>query len=408
MDYAQAKKLLHEHGQSHVLDFYGELSQQEKESLLDSIESIDWRIFNALSSDDVVSGRGKFEPLGALTIEEIAEKKDEYEKAGLDALKRQSVGAVLLAGGQGTRLGFDKPKGTLNVGINKTLYLFEAHIKWLLHIKDICGAYVPLYIMTSDINNDDTVSFFEEHDYFGYDRSCIKFFIQEMTPAVDCDGKIYMSEKGKMALSPNGNGGWFRSLLKAGLYEDMKERKLEYLSAFSVDNVLQKINDPVFVGATVLSGADIGAKVVRKVDEREKVGVLCLEDGKPSIVEYYEMTDEMAELRDKNGRLAYDFGVILNYLFKLDKLAALSDRDMPLHIVKKKIPYIDKDGNKIVPQEPNGYKFETLIIDMVHFMDSCLSYEVVREKEFAPIKNRTGVDSLDSARELLRLNGIEI
>lgn len=408
MDFLQAKALLSEHGQSHVLDFYDELSQCEKDSLLDSIERIDWRIFETLGENDVVSGRGKFEPLGALTVEEIAQNKEKYERAGLEALAKQKTAAVLLAGGQGTRLGFDKPKGTLDVGINKTLYLFQAHINWLLHIKDICGAYVPLYIMTSDINNADTVSFFEEHDYFGYDKSYVKFFIQEMTPAVDCDGKIYMAEKGKMALSPNGNGGWFRSMIRAGLLDDMKERQIEYLSAFSVDNVLQKINDPVFVGATVLSGADIGAKVVRKADEREKVGVLCLEDGKPSIVEYYEMTDEMAELRDENGRLAYDFGVILNYLFKLDKLVELADKDMPLHIVKKKIPHIDKNGNKVTPDEPNGYKFETLIIDMVHLMDSCLSYEVVREKEFAPIKNRSGVDSLDSARELMKLNGMDI
>lgn len=407
MDYIQAEKLLREHGQEHVLRFYNELSPEQQKSLLDQIASIDWRIFNVLTASDVMAGRGKFEPLGALTVEEIEKKKPEYEKAGIEALSAQKVGAVLLAGGQGTRLGFDKPKGMLNVGINKTLYLFEAHIKWLLHIKDICGSFVPLYIMTSDINNKDTVAFFEEHGYFGYDKSYVRFFVQEMTPAVDYNGKIYMSEKGKIALSPNGNGGWFRSMLKAGLVDEMKEKGIEYLTAFSVDNVLQKINDPAFVGATILSGADIGAKVVRKADEREKVGVLCLEDGKPSIVEYYEMTDEMAERRDENGRLAYDFGVILNYMFKLNKLIELAGKDMPLHIVKKKIPYIDRNGNKVSPDEPNGYKFETLILDMVHLMDSCLSYEVVREKEFAPIKNRTGVDSLDTARELMKLNGMD-
>lgn len=407
MDYIQAEKLLREHGQEHVLRFYDELSDREKKNLLDQIASIDWRIFEVLSASDVMANRGKFEPLGALTVEEIAERKQEFELAGTNALAAQKVGAVLLAGGQGTRLGLDKPKGMLNVGVNKTLYLFEAHIKWLLHIKDICGKFVPLYVMTSDINNADTVAFFKEHDYFGYDKDYIKFFIQEMTPAVDYNGKIYMAEKGKIALSPNGNGGWFRSMIRAGLVDDMKEKGIEYLSAFSVDNVLQKINDPAFVGATVLSGADIGAKVVRKADEREKVGVLCLEDGKPSIVEYYEMTDEMAELKDENGRLAYAFGVILNYMFKLDKLIELAGKDMPLHIVKKKIPYIDENGEKISPDEPNGYKFETLILDMVHLMDSCLSYEVVREKEFAPIKNRTGVDSLESARELMKLNDMD-
>lgn len=407
MDYIQAQALLREHGQEHVLRFYDGLSEDEKKSLLNQIESIDWRIFEVLSASDVMANRGKFEPLGALTVEEIQARKSEFELAGVKALASQKVGAVLLAGGQGTRLGLDKPKGMLNVGVNKTLYLFEAHIRWLLHIKDICGKFVPLYIMTSDINNADTVAFFEEHDYFGYDREYVRFFIQEMTPAVDYNGRIYLSEKGKIALSPNGNGGWFRSMIRAGLVDEMKAKGIEYLTAFSVDNVLQKINDPAFVGATVLSDADIGAKVVRKADEREKVGVLCLEDGKPSIVEYYEMTDEMAELKDENGNLAYAFGVILNYMFKLDKLIELAGKDMPLHIVKKKIPYIDENGDRITPDEPNGYKFETLILDMVHLMDSCLSYEVVREKEFAPIKNRTGVDSLDSARELMKLNGMK-
>lgn len=407
MDYIQAQALLREHGQEHVLRFYDGLSEDEKKSLLNQIESIDWRIFEVLSASDVMANRGKFEPLGALTVEEIQARKSEFELAGVKALASQKVGAVLLAGGQGTRLGLDKPKGMLNVGVNKTLYLFEAHIRWLLHIKDICGKFVPLYIMTSDINNADTVAFFEEHDYFGYDREYVRFFIQEMTPAVDYNGRIYLSEKGKIALSPNGNGGWFRSMIRAGLVDEMKAKGIEYLTAFSVDNVLQKINDPAFVGATVLSDADIGAKVVRKADEREKVGVLCLEDGKPSIVEYYEMTDEMAELKDENGNLAYAFGVILNYMFKLDKLIELAGKDMPLHIVKKKIPYIDENGDRITPDEPNGYKFETLILDMVHLMNSCLSYEVVREKEFAPIKNRTGVDSLDSARELMKLNGMD-
>lgn len=407
MNYNEALDLLKIHSQEHVLKYYDELTQAEQADLLTQIENIDWSIFDILAKKDVLSGRGKFEPLGALEIDEIEERKAEFEEKGIEALKEEKVAAVLLAGGQGTRLGLDKPKGTLNVGVNKDFYLFEAHIRYLLSVKEKCGSYVPLYIMTSDINNKDTVDFFEEHNYFGYDKGHVKFFIQEMAPAVDFNGKIYMAEKGKLALSPNGNGGWFRSMMRAGLVDEMKEKGIEYLTAFSVDNVLQKINDPCFVGATIISGADIGAKVVKKVSDREKIGVLCLEDGKPSIVEYYEITDEMANLRDEKGQLAYIFGVILNYMFKLDKLIDLMNKEMPLHIVEKKIPYIDKNGEKVKPEEPNGYKFETLILDMVHLMDSCLSYEVVREQEFAPIKNMTGVDSLESARELMKLNGME-
>lgn len=409
MNYCEAEKILKEKGQEHLLRFWDELSDESREKLLSQIENIDWSIFDRLREKDILEKRGEFEPLGALEVDEINKDEEKYREAGIDALSKEKVATVLLAGGQGTRLGLDKPKGTLNVGVTKEFYLFEAHIKWLLHVRELCGAYVPLYIMTSDINYRDTVDFFEEHDYFGYDKGHVSFFIQEMNPACDYNGKIYMKAKDEIALSPNGNGGWFLSMQKAGLVEEMKAKGIEYLSAFSVDNVLQKINDPVFVGAHVLSGCDVCAKVVRKADKREKVGVLCLEDGKPSIVEYYEMTDEMAELRDENGRLAYAFGVILNYLFKLDKLIELTgDRKMRLHIVEKKIPYIDENGEEHKPQEPNGYKFETLILDMVHMMNSCLSYEVIREHEFAPIKNMHGVDSLDSARDLLRLNGYEL
>lgn len=408
MDYNQIKLLLEEKGQSHLLAFYDELSDCEKENLLKQISNIDWSVVDVLAHKDEIKNRGKFEPLGALEKEEIEQNKDKYVQAGIEALKAGKVAAVLLAGGQGTRLGLDKPKGMLNVGVNKTLYLFEAHVKYLLSIKEQCGTTVPFYIMTSDINYNDTVNFFEENDYFGYDKNKVKFFIQDMAPATDFNGKIYLKSKSELALSPNGNGGWFLSMVKAGLVEDMKKQGIEYLSAFSVDNVLQKINDPAFVGAAVLSDADVTAKVVRKADEREKVGVLCLEDGRPSIVEYYEITDEMAQLRDKNGRLAYDFGVILNYLFKLDKLVEITENDsMMLHIVEKKIPYIDENGNEVKPEEPNGYKYEKLILDMISLMDNCLSYEVYREREFAPIKNMHGVDSLDSARELMKLNNME-
>ena len=408
MNFNEAKDLLEKYGQLHILRFFNELTETQKETLLSQIEKVDFSFLNVLKNKEKLSQRGKFEPLCALEKEEIEKNRKEYETIGLAALGKGRVAAVLLAGGQGTRLGFDKPKGMLNVGITKKLSLFEAHIKWLLHIKDLCGAYVPLYIMTSDINHKDTVEFFEENNYFGYDKNFVEFFIQEMLPATDFNGKIFMKSKYEMALSPNGNGGWFLSMIKAGIADKMKAQGIEYLSAFSVDNVLQKINDPAFVGATILSGVDVGSKVVRRANEREKVGVMCLEDGKPSIVEYYEVTEEMANLRDKNGNFAYDFGVILNYLFKFDRLLELNANNMPFHMASKKIPHINENGEEVVPNEPNGYKFETLIIDTIHLMDSCLPYEVEREKEFAPIKNMHGADSLDSARERMKKNGMEV
>ncbi|MCH5252679.1 MAG: UDPGP type 1 family protein [Lachnospiraceae bacterium] len=406
MTYEEAKKKLALAGQEHLLKYYDELDAGQQENLLGQIEKLDLSLLQLIGDGKIETAKGKLEPLGAVTIEEIAEKKDIYEEKGLEAVRAGKVGAVLLAGGQGTRLGLDKPKGMLNVGMTKELYLFEQIVANLMQVVKKADAWVPLFIMTSEKNNADTTGFFEEHDYFGYNKDYIYFFVQEMAPSVSYEGKIYMEGKDKLATSPNGNGGWFSSMARAGLLEKGKELGVEWLNVFSVDNVLQKIADPVFVGATIVSGCICGAKVVAKADPNEKVGVLCMEDGKPSIVEYYEMTDEIIHSRDEQGKLLYNYGVILNYLFEVNTLVKIMNENMPVHVVEKKIPYIDENAQLVKPTEPNGYKFETLILDMIHMVDNCLSFEVEREKEFAPIKNRTGVDSLDSARELMQRNGI--
>lgn len=409
MTYQEAKKVLAEQGQEHLLKYWDELSAAEQKSLLDQIGQVDWSLLELVRRHSgEAEQRGHLEPLGALEMPEIAARRAEFEKRGIEALKAEKVGAVLLAGGQGTRLGLDKPKGMLNVGVTRTLYLFERLIQNIMDVVKVTGAWIPLYIMTSQKNNEDTVGFFKEHDYFGYDKDHIRFFVQEMVPSVDYNGKILMEGKAQLSMSPNGNGGWFKSLAKAGYLDELKARGVEWLTTFAVDNVLQRINDPCFVGATLASGCDCGAKVVRKAAPDERVGVLCLEDGKPSIVEYYEMTDEMLTSREANGDLSYNFGVILNYMFRLSTLEENMSRHMPVHIVEKKIPFIDENAALVKPEKPNGYKFETLVLDMVHMMHDCLSFEVERHHEFAPIKNREGVDSLVSARELLRENGVEL
>ena len=193
---------------------------------------------------------------------------------------------------------------------------------------------------------------------------------------------------------------------RAGLLDLIGKIGMEWLNVFAVDNVLQQIADPVFLGATIDSGCASGGKVVSKATPDERVGVLCLEDGKPSIVEYYEMTEEMRTRRNADGTLAYRFGVILNYLFRVDSLMHTLGSDFPLHIAHKKIPHLSPDGTLIKPAQPNGYKFETLVLDMVHMQDSCLAFEVEREKEFAPVKNAEGVDSVQTARALLEQNGV--
>lgn len=370
------------------------------------LDEMDWSYLDLIHQKE--QKRGTFAPLGAMEIPEIEEKKTGFTRVGMDAIRNTKVGAVLLAGGQGTRLGFDKAKGMYNIGVTKELYIFEQLITNLKKVTAAANAWVPLYIMTSDKNDEQTRAFFEEHAYFGYDPAYIRFFVQEMVPAVDFEGNVLIESNDSLAMSPNGNGGWFKSLVKAGLDRDLEERGVEWLNVFAVDNVLQQIADPVFVGATIASGCVSGAKVVRKTNPYERVGALCLEDGKPSIVEYYELTPEMAEAVNENGSLLYGFGVILNYLFRLDKLLEIESRQLPLHIVEKKVPYLDENGVLQKPETPNAYKFETLILDMIYMMDNCLSFEVVREKEFAPVKNATGVDSVESARELLQKNHIVI
>lgn len=382
------------------------LGKELPAKLNQQLENMDWTYLDLIHEN--AQQRGSFEPLGALELSEIKERREEFKQIGLDAVKSTKVGAILLAGGQGTRLGFDKAKGMFNIGVNKELYIFEQLIANLKKVTEEAGAWVPLYIMTSEKNDVQTRAFFAEHAFFGYDPAYVKFFVQEMVPAVDYEGNVLMEAEDSLAMSPNGNGGWFKSMLKAGLDQDLKEKGVEWLNVFAVDNVLQQIADPVFVGATIQSGCVSGAKVVRKVDPYERVGALCLEDGKPSIVEYYELTPEMAEATDDKGTLLYGFGVILNYLFRLDKLMEIVNTNLPLHIVEKKVPYLNENGEFIRPTEPNAYKFETLILDMIYMMDDCLSFEVDRSKEFAPVKNATGVDSVESARELLMQNGIEI
>ena len=404
----QAKEKLAKFGQEHVLKYYEELSEEEKMGLLDQIDATDMTILEACKHKDELSKKGAITPLAAMELSEIEANKEEFTKIGIDAIKAGKVGAVLLAGGMGTRLGSDNPKGMYNVGITKELYIFECLINNMLDVVKQAGAWFHLFVMTSDKNNDATIQFLKEHDFFGFNAEYVHFFKQEMAAATDYDGKIYLEEKGKLSTSPNGNGGWFISMIRNNLLDLVHSAGIEWLNVFAVDNVLQRIADPTFVGATIAKNCVVGSKVVRKNAPDEKVGVMCLEDGKPSIVEYYELTDELMNAKDAKGDPAYNFGVILNYLFKVTELERIMEQNMPLHIVEKKIPYLDADGNLVKPESPNGYKFESLVLDMIHQMDSCLPYEVVRNKEFAPIKNKTGVDSVESARALLQENGVTL
>lgn len=410
MTYKRACDILDGQGQLHILKYYEELKLEEQRELLAQIKKIDYSLLQLVKEvesktqedNDIIT------PLQAMEIKEINSRKFEFEEIGNKALKEGKIGAVLLAGGMGTRLGLDRPKGMCDIGLTKEVFIFERIISNMLDVVNMTQTWIYLFIMTSEKNYDETVEFFRQKKYFGYDKEHITFFRQEMLPSVDFKGNLMLEEKGKIAMSPNGNGGWYSSMNYCKVLPIIEKRGIEWINVFAVDNVLQQIADPSFVGATLESGCAVGAKVVRKVDPDEKVGVMCLQNGSPSIIEYYELTDEYKETRNELGEPAYNFGVILNYLFRVKDLNVIMNEKMPLHIVKKTIPNIDKYGVSVVPDKPNGYKFETLALDMIHLSKDCLPYEVDRGKEFAPVKNRSGIDSVHTARKLLQENGIEL
>lgn len=405
MTYAEALNKLNSCGQAHLLRYFDELSETEKQGLLTQIEDTD---FSVIASSGKTVKRGVISPISVTELSEIKDHFDEFTVAGLEEIRAGKVGAVLLAGGMGTRLGSDAPKGMFNIGVTKEVFIFECLVNNLTNVTKKAGCFVHLFIMTSDRNHDATVNFFANKKYFGYNPEYVHFFKQEMAPATDYAGKVYLETKSKLSTSPNGNGGWYSSMKKCGMLRIVEENGIEWLNVFAVDNVLQRIADPAFIGAAKLAHCSVASKVIKKTCPDEKVGVMCLEDGRPSIVEYYELTDDMREAKNADGEPAYNFGVILNYLFHVRELNDIVGNSLPLHVVEKKIPYIDENAESVNPDKPNGHKYETLILDMIHMLDGCLVFEVERKHEFAPIKNRTGVDSVDSARELLKYNGVEL
>ncbi len=404
MTYRDAKEKLSSCGQQHILQYYDELNDAEKKALLDQIELTDFSVIEKGKSGEA-SKKGVVSPLASMELDEIKENKERFLEIGTKAIQEGKVAAVLLAGGMGTRLGSDEPKGVYNIGKTKDVYIFQRVVENLMDIVKLTQTDIYLFVMTSDKNHAKTVSFFKEHNFFGYKEDYIKFFMQEMAPATDYEGKVYMESKSQISNSPNGNGGWFSSMKRWGILDIIHNEGIQYLNVFAVDNVLQKIADPCFVGAVMERGVEAGAKVVKKAAPDEKVGVMCLEDGRPSVIEYYELTDELMNTLNEKGERVYNFGAILNYLFEVKALERIVDNQLPVHIVEKKIPYMDKNGNLVKPEEPNGHKYELLILDMIHDLTSCLPYEVERNKEFAPIKNKTGIDSVESAQALLEENG---
>ena len=400
MEESRFREIMLTYGPDEVLEKVSSMNDKDKARILRQCDFLDFTFLKALKEGE--KERGFIEPIRTMKLAEIAVKKDEYDRIGVEAIKAGKVGALVLAGGMGTRLGSNHAKGMYDIGMTKPVYIFQRMFENMMDVVNETGTWIPLFIMTNIMNDREIKEFLVEHKCFGYNPAYIKFFVQDMSPCVDYNGKILFAKPDEFAMSPNGNGGFYSSMMNAGLDKLCKEKGIEYINVFAIDNVLQRIADPVFVGATIKSGCATGAKVVKKADPGEKVGSICLEDGQPSVVEYYEMTDELLRAKDEDGEPAYEYGVILNYLFRVKEMDGIVRNEMPVHIVKKKVPYLAESKDSptgyvtVDPTEPNAYKLETLSLDFVRMMGSCLPFEVVREREFAPIKNSMGIDSVES------------
>ena len=386
MEESRFKEIMLTYDQEEILEKVSKMNERDKARILRQCDFLDFTFLKALKEKE--KARGFIEPIKTMKLAEIEKNRDEYEKIGVEAIKAGKVGALVLAGGMGTRLGSHHAKGMYDIGITKPVYIFQRMFENMMDVVNQTGAWIPLFIMTNIMNDREIKEFLVEHKCFGYNPAYIKFFAQDMSPCVDYNGKILFAKPDEFAMSPNGNGGFYSSMMNAGLDKLCKEKGIEYINVFAIDNVLQRIADPVFVGATIKSGCATGAKVVKKADPGEKVGSICLEDGQPSVVEYYEMTDELMQAKDEEGEPAYDYGVILNYLFRVKEMDSIVRNEMPVHIVKKKVPYLAESKDSptgyitVDPQEPNAYKLETLTLDFVILLVRKSSRRLLRMVRF--------------------------
>lgn len=412
---SEIRKLYEANGQGHVFEFYDALTDEEKTSLEDQASAIDLDEIAALTAT-LIQNSG-YETSEFLETVEPAdyvplEKNEgvdparwvEAQTKGEEALRAGRVAAFTVAGGQGTRLGFNGPKGTFGVSPILKKSLFQIFAEKILASSRIFGRPIPWFIMTSQSNHDDTINFFEENHYFGLSLDQVKFFSQGVMPAVNGEGKILLAGKNQIALSPDGHGGSLRALVRSGATRQMEAAGIDIISYFQVDNPLVRCIDPAFIGFHLEGNSELSSKMVTKAYASEKVGVFCQSGNKTLVVEYSDLPNELAEATDANGKLLYRSGSIAIHLFNrdfVDRLGSGTDKSaqLPFHLAHKKVPFVDSNGKKKTPEAPNAYKFEMFVFDALPFANNPVIIETAREDDFSPVKNAEGIDSAQSSRD---------
>jgi len=406
-------KLCRQYGQEHLLAFYEQLNPQRQKNLLRQIEELDFKripgwIEQYVKNDSPLAIPTHFEPVPSYPPQPgTAGQKEKYARArqlGVELLKKGKVAAFVVAGGQGTRLGFDGPKGNFPISPVKKKTLFTIFGESILTASKKFGADIPWYIMASPLNYDATKDTFEKADYFGLKKKNVCIFQQGTVPNFAVDGKILLADKGTLAASPDGHGGSLKALADSGALADMKKRGVEYLSYWQVDNPLVYVLDPLFIGLHATDGAEMSSKALIKAGPLERVGNFCLVDGRVTVIEYSDLPDAQAHHKNPDGSLVFELGSIGIHIISVsfvEKLNAGGGFALPFHRAVKKIPCIDAKGNPVNPDKPNGVKLETFVFDALPMARKSVVLQTVRSEEFAPVKNATGVDSAEVTRRMI-------
>ena len=407
------KEILKKYNQEHLLLKYDKMDKEQKKELLEQIQSIDFELMKELYEN--ATKPAKLETVTVEPIEHVDKSKltvserEMYEKKGIEAIKYNKFAVVTMAGGQGTRLGHSGPKGTFIFDIEKNKSIFEALCDTLKNAWKEYDTVIPWYLMTSRENNDATVEFFQTNNYFGYPKEAIKFFKQGELPMIGLNGKILLDTDGMVKKAANGHGGTLQSMEKSGIITEMKDNGIEWVFINGVDNVLVKPVDPLLIGMSIHNKVLGSVKSIEKTDPKEKVGVFCRKNKKVGVIEYTEISEEMANLRDDDRSLVYGDANAIFHLYNIKGLEKVSELSLPYHTAVKKAKYINEDGELIEGDKPNAYKFEMFIFDSYEIFDDVVVLRVKREEEFAPIKNAQGQDSPETARKLYKdyMNKVE-